>query len=60
MGRVVLFVLLIYFALTLPSLGIAEEMLDDPAKAWERGYELWLYISVAIWFIVMIPLIWFS
>lgn len=60
MGRVVLFFLLISFAMTLPSLGIAEEILEDPAKAWERGYQLWLYISVVIWLTVMIPLIWFS
>ncbi|HLC16817.1 MAG TPA: cytochrome c oxidase subunit II transmembrane domain-containing protein, partial [Thermodesulfovibrionia bacterium] len=60
MGRRVLSFFLLCLALSLPSLGIAEEKLVNPAKAWEMGYKLWLYISVIIWFIVMIPLIWFS
>lgn len=60
MGRVVLLFLLICFTMTLPSLGIAEEHLSDPAVAWDKGYKLWLYISAVIWLIVMIPLIWFS
>ncbi len=41
----------------LPVYAIAE--VADPAKGWDRHFKLWLYISIAIWFVVTIPMLYF-
>ncbi|MEO5357713.1 MAG: cytochrome c oxidase subunit II [Nitrospirae bacterium YQR-1] len=60
MNRFIAFVAsqLVFFVL--PALVMAKERISDPAKGWDNHYNLWLVISIIIYLIVTIPLIYFS
>jgi cytochrome c oxidase subunit 2 len=42
-----------------PLLAMANEKIPDPAQGWEDHFRLWLIISIVIYLVVTIPLIYF-
>lgn len=59
MQRIVLGVISAFFVLLTPLTAFAQEKLHDPAAGWYSHFNLWLIISIVIYLVVTIPLIYF-
>lgn len=57
MRRCVFLVLTVLLTVCLPLIAMAGE--PNPAKGWDKHFDLWLVISIVIWLVVTVPLIYF-